>query len=375
MLEPTAERCGQRPGRRARAGRRSSAAPRRRTRSRRSPRAETRARVREARPRRVASSRSANAMPTLPGLAVGGAVLAARDGRRRRCGRSAAARGRSSTFARLPWPSALPSAFIPAASAYGPLTTTTGPGGAVVATTPCSANVLAAGGLDRGEHDRQLGPGAAGHDRVDRDLLDGRAAAVGRHDADEVLRMARRVLEHRDDALGRRRDNRQPVGHAARVQRLERVLELADRRARARRSGPRRARAAPRAAARPRDRACARRTRAASRAGRRAQRAARLPTSAASRSRWSPSTRSRSSPSSSSEHGRHRGGVERVGQRELVVDLRARARARAARPARRSPRARTARPAAPPAASSAGSTWSQTGQSCLTSASTSSATP
>ena len=43
-------------------------------------------------------------------------------------------------FARLPCPRTLPSLFIPAVRAYGPLTTTTGPGGAVVATSPCSAN-------------------------------------------------------------------------------------------------------------------------------------------------------------------------------------------------------------------------------------------
>ena len=44
---------------------------------------------------------------------------------------------------------------------------------------------------------------------------------------DEVLRVARGVLEHRHDALGRGRHHRQAVGQPALVQRLERILELA----------------------------------------------------------------------------------------------------------------------------------------------------
>ena len=106
---------------------------------------------------------------------------------------------------------------------------------------------------------RRARPGSPGlaarHHRVDGDLLDRRLAAVGRHDADDVLRVARRVVEHRDDALGRRRHDRQAVGQAALVERLERVLELADRSSRERMRPSARARAAPRAAPPPRGRA------------------------------------------------------------------------------------------------------------------------
>ena len=68
-------------------------------------------------------------------------------------------------------------------------------------------------------------PRATRHDGVDRHLLDGRLAVVGRHDANDVLRDAAGVLEHRDDPLGRRRDHRQAVGQPAVEKRLERVLE------------------------------------------------------------------------------------------------------------------------------------------------------
>ena len=107
-------------------------------------------------------------------------------------------------------------------------TTTIGPAAKVVATTPSSAEGRVAGGLDRGEHDREHRRRAAGHDRVDRDLLDGRAAVVGRNHGHEVLRVAGGGVEHLDDALGRGRDKRQPVGEATVVQGLHHVLELSD---------------------------------------------------------------------------------------------------------------------------------------------------
>ena len=93
--------------------------------------------------------------------------------------------------------------------------------------SPCSAKASRQAASHRGQHDRQLRPRAARHDRVDGHLLDRGLAAVGRHHADQVLGVAARVLEQRDDALGRGRDDGQAVGQAALVQGLERVLERA----------------------------------------------------------------------------------------------------------------------------------------------------
>src|SRR5438105_9873463 len=84
-----------------------------------------------------------------------------------------------------------------------------------------------AGRLDGGEHDREYVLRAAGHHGVDRDLLDGRFAVVGRHERDEVLRVAARRLEHRHHPLWGWRDQRQSVGESTIEHRLERILELA----------------------------------------------------------------------------------------------------------------------------------------------------
>ena len=88
--------------------------------------------------------------------------------------------------------------------------------------------LLAAGGLDGGQHDRELGTRAAGHHRVDRDLLDCRPAAVGRDHAHQLLRIAGGVIEHRYHPLGGRRHDRQPIGQPPFVHRLKGILELAE---------------------------------------------------------------------------------------------------------------------------------------------------
>src|SRR3982074_1455035 len=49
----------------------------------------------------------------------------------------------------------------------------------------------------------------------------GPTAAVRRHRPPDLLRVTAGVLEHADDAFGRGRDHRQPVGQPAVVQRLE----------------------------------------------------------------------------------------------------------------------------------------------------------
>ena len=128
---------------------------------------------------------------------------------------------------------------------------------------------LVARRLHRRQHDRQRLGFAARHDRVDRDLLDRRLAAVGRELADDLLRVAARVLEHRHDPLRRRRHDRQPVGHAAVEERLDRVLELADGQRARRGCGRRRALAGRRGAPRPRGRGSRSRSPAGARAGRR----------------------------------------------------------------------------------------------------------
>jgi hypothetical protein len=82
--------------------------------------------------------------------------------------------------------------------------------------------------LHRREHDRQRLRRTARHHGVDRHLLDGGLAVVGRQHRDHLLRVAARVLQHRDDALRRGRHHRQAVGDAAVEEGLERILERAD---------------------------------------------------------------------------------------------------------------------------------------------------
>ena len=73
------------------------------------------------------------------------------------------------------------------------------------------------------DHHRQVVGPAARHDRVDRDLLDGGAAVVGRHLGDQLVGGAARRLDGARDPLGRGRHHRQAVGHAARVELLDRI--------------------------------------------------------------------------------------------------------------------------------------------------------
>src|SRR5204863_2768288 len=69
---------------------------------------------------------------------------------------------------------------------------------------------------------------AAGHYRVDRDLLDGCGGESRRHQPQHLLRIARGAVEHAQDALLGRRHQRQPVRPAAPEHRLLFVLILAD---------------------------------------------------------------------------------------------------------------------------------------------------
>ena len=85
---------------------------------------------------------------------------------------------------------------------------------------------VGAGGLDGGQHDRQVLGQAAGHHGVDGDLLDRAGHQVGRDDRDDLVRRPGRPGEHpQHPVLGGRHD-RQPVGPAARVRRLDVVLEV-----------------------------------------------------------------------------------------------------------------------------------------------------
>jgi hypothetical protein len=82
--------------------------------------------------------------------------------------------------------------------------------------------------FDGGQDDRQILGTAAGHDRVDRDLLHGRRGEIGRDDRDHVLWVAGRSREHAKDALGRRGNNGKPVGESPVKEKLHRVVALRD---------------------------------------------------------------------------------------------------------------------------------------------------
>ena len=82
-------------------------------------------------------------------------------------------------------------------------------------------------GFDRGEHDRQIFRLAPGHHGVDRDLLDRCRVERGRHQPDDLLRVARGAVEHAQDTLLARRHERQPVRPTAREHRLLLVLVIA----------------------------------------------------------------------------------------------------------------------------------------------------
>ena len=82
---------------------------------------------------------------------------------------------------------------------------------------------LVAGGVDRGDDDREIFGTAACHHGVDRDLLDSRAAVVGRNQRDQLVAGAPRGRDRPVDAGARRRDDRQAVGHATGVELLDRI--------------------------------------------------------------------------------------------------------------------------------------------------------
>ena len=80
-----------------------------------------------------------------------------------------------------------------------------------------------ADGFDGGDDDGKIFGPAARHDGVDRDLLDGCAPVVGR---DERHQLAGLASGRRDGPLHEaagRRDDREAVGDAARVETLDRV--------------------------------------------------------------------------------------------------------------------------------------------------------
>src|SRR5262249_38864529 len=82
--------------------------------------------------------------------------------------------------------------------------------------------------LDRGQYNRQIFRLAPRHHGVDRDLLDRRRSEPRWHEAEHFLRVARRAVEHAQNALLGRRYQRQPIRPAAPEHRLLLVLILAD---------------------------------------------------------------------------------------------------------------------------------------------------
>jgi hypothetical protein len=83
---------------------------------------------------------------------------------------------------------------------------------------------VVAHGFDPGDHDGQVLGAAAGHDRVDRDLLDGGAAEIRRHQRDQLAGLTARARDHRGDALARGRNDGKAVGDAALEESLEGIL-------------------------------------------------------------------------------------------------------------------------------------------------------
>ena len=74
----------------------------------------------------------------------------------------------------------------------------------VVPDWPCRLNAGSQAASTDGEHHREVLGAAAGHDRVDRQLLDGRAPEVRRHLGDELV--ARRASWRASIASTRSRD-------------------------------------------------------------------------------------------------------------------------------------------------------------------------
>ncbi len=81
---------------------------------------------------------------------------------------------------------------------------------------------------DRGQDDGQILGSAAGHDRVDRDLLDGAFDQVGRNHRDDFVGLPRGPGEHPRDPLRRRGHERKAVGPTSVVHRFGLVLVRAE---------------------------------------------------------------------------------------------------------------------------------------------------
>ena len=96
-----------------------------------------------------------------------------------------------------------------------------GPGGGEDA---MDVELVGAGRLQRGQHDREVLGEAAGHDRVDGRLLHRALDEVRRHHGDLLAGIASGPAEHAEDAFRSRWDDRQAVRPAAGVGRLDGVL-------------------------------------------------------------------------------------------------------------------------------------------------------
>ena len=90
---------------------------------------------------------------------------------------------------------------------------------------PVNVELFGAGGLDRGEHDRQVFRLASGHHGVDRHLLDRALDEVGGDHGDDCVGLARRALEHMHHALLGRWHDGKSIAPAAFEHRFVLVLE------------------------------------------------------------------------------------------------------------------------------------------------------
>jgi len=88
---------------------------------------------------------------------------------------------------------------------------------------PMQVERLIADRLDRRDHDRQVLRTASGHNRVDRDLLDGGAPVVGRHERHELSTVTPRSGDGSLDEPPGRGNDREPIGHSAGEEALDRV--------------------------------------------------------------------------------------------------------------------------------------------------------
>ena len=149
-------------------------------------------------------------------------------GRRRRCGRRAAAARPIVELARLPWPSTLTPQFMPIARVPGPLQTITGPTGIVVASTPCMLNSsVHAASTAASTHGRYSGRQPA----ITALIATFSTVTSTRSGGDLATTSSGRAVvpsQHPQHPLLGRRDDGQAVGPAAVEQRLDLVLELGE---------------------------------------------------------------------------------------------------------------------------------------------------